>query len=129
LEIGQDVAEMLTVDAALATLLRPARLRQAQRRLLGRCTNKAEPRLVQRREIRAYTFPDHGLINLVGLEQLARIHPEIVDGRLHAAVAFLRAVAETQNPVAAPLKVIRDFLEPLRGDLGDAGVLRADQFA
>jgi hypothetical protein len=114
---------MLGMKASLSTLLRPAGLRQGQRGLLRRRTNEAEPRLVQHREVGSQTFADHRLIDLVGFEQLARIHPEIVDRRLHAAVAFLRAVAETQDPVAAALQVIGDLLEAFRGNLGNARIL------
>src|SRR5207244_3045543 len=64
------------------------------------------------------------LLGFVAREKLAAEPPEIVDRRLHAAVAFLGAVPEPKHPFAAVADVIHGLLGDARRDGGELAIAR-----
>ena len=89
---------MLAVPAAAAALLHPVILGQDKRRLAHDTGYRLEPLRAQRRGIDRDAGVDQAALAVVDGEHLAGESPELVDRCLRAAVAFLGAVAEPDDP-------------------------------
>src|SRR3954453_20164258 len=111
LHLGEEIAEMLAVQPALAAALHPAPLGPLQRLLLEGAAHMLQPGLAQGREVGRHALPDQLLFDRVHLEHLARVGPERAHRLLHPAPALLGAVAEPDHPVTAALEVVGDLLD------------------
>src|SRR6266700_1190751 len=117
LQLGQDVAKVLAVASGAAAGLHP---------ITG---GKLQVRLGENRDERALpSRADAGAIDGdAGLDQLARVRPQIVERLLGAAMALLGAVAKPDGPLAGVANVIGELLCALGGDGCERCVLRARQ--
>ena len=52
-------------------------------------------------------------------KQFARIGPYIIQSPLHAAVAFIAAIPQTDHQIGRALDMVIDFLDRLGGNFGD----------
>src|SRR5947207_10848284 len=104
------MAEMLAVPAAAASLLHPVGLRQSKRRFADDAGNGFQPSRTHGRGIDRDAGIDQAALAVVDGKHLARKSPEIVDCCLRAAVAFLGAVAEADDPFRGMAHVIGTFL-------------------
>src|SRR5258705_3783423 len=110
------MAEMLTVPTTAATLLHPVILWQDKRRFAHDTGHRLEPMGTQASGIDRDAGIDQAALAVVDVKHLTRKGPEIVDRRLRAAVAFLGAVAETDDPFGSVPDMIGAFLFRLRRD-------------
>src|SRR5204863_6632755 len=101
---------MLAVPAAAAALLHPVAFRQRQRRLAHNARNYLEPLRTQAGGINGGPGIDQGALAGIDPKHLAGKGPEIVNRALRAAVAFLSAVAEPDDPFRRMPQMIGTFL-------------------
>src|SRR5215471_5684097 len=122
LHIGEDVAKMLRVHAALTALVGEGRLRDDQRSLVQHFKHALLPAGLQVRRIGNEAARGDLRVLLVRDEHLTSVGPKGVQRVLHPAVALGRTIAKTDHEVRGPLKMVGNLLGGLLCDLGDARV-------
>src|SRR6266480_2586643 len=116
LQLGKDMAEMLAVASHAAARLHPFARRQPQVRLSQDRGERALPAWTDKGAIGRDARLDQRLLDLVGLEHLSGVRPQLVERLLRATMALLGAVAEPNGPFAGVPHVIGELLRTLCGD-------------
>ncbi len=110
LQLGQDVAKVLAVASGAAAGLHPITGGKLQVRLGENRDERALPSRADAGAIDGDAGFDQRPLDVVGLEQLSRVRPQIVERLLRAAMALLGAVAKPDGPLAGVANVIGELL-------------------
>ena len=102
--------------ADTAAALHPVIVGQNQRRLVDDAGNRLQPLRTQRRRVDGDAGVDQPAFAVVDREHLAGERPEIVGRGLRAAMAFVGAVAEPDDPFGGVPDMIGALLLRLRRD-------------
>ncbi|CAM2148538.1 hypothetical protein PT2222_200007 [Paraburkholderia tropica] len=121
LHLGEHETHVLRVFAELAGAHVLDRRGRDERGFVERCLHVGAPRGFELRGERRDAGFGHGGFHRIRAEELARVRHQPVERGLGAAVRFLGAVAETDQPFARVMHVIARFLDRT---LGDGGQLR-----
>src|SRR5229473_1163595 len=127
LQLGQDVAKVLAVASGAAAGLHPITGGKLQVRLGENRDERALPSRADAGAIDGDAGFDQRPLDVVGLEHLSRVRPQIIERLLGAAMALLGAVAQPDGPLAGVANVIGELLRALGGDGCERCVLRARQ--
>src|SRR6266567_9279380 len=127
LQLGQDMAEMLTVTSGAAAGLHPFAWRKLQ---VGVGQDGGERALPSRADAGAIDGDagfDQRPLDVIGLEHLSGVRPQMLERLLRAAMALFGPVAQPNGPLARVAHVIGELLRALGGDGRQRCVLRARQ--
>ena len=124
LHLGENVAEMLAVLAALAEPGIGKVPGPLERRLGENLIDARRPGGAHLGEARRDAARRHVAVELVLLEQLRRVAPQPLERGLHPRMALRRTVAQAHQPARAVAQMIAGLLHRLRRDGREALVRR-----